>query len=400
MNRVSTFLRKRSQIEEEYARKLIKLTDGEMKKEVPCSISNLKTFDVFTRVVAETRRHASVTESLAGRMLTQVVKPLANERKNQKSQRSILVADTLADRKRVSDAETALNKELEKYHEACRAAYTDMSAYRKSAADPNVKPSVSMKLGDRMKKSKEAARKQELEYREMMAKFNDIQRRFWVDTLPFSLEQLQVLEENRIREMNVAYDTYLALLTEQRDSLALHCDTVSHEHIPHPPPKEKELEIIIHSLRTGKPRPSDQVFQEGVDYQDRESGRPTSHSVSGAMTESSSNGFDGAGSSSSGSASKIAMGAAAGVAVGGAVGVAAASNRSRAATSAAVVSPASSSTSKESSGQASDVPISAYIENLRSEFTQEELARRTGDFSPSKGLFAIMHSQWAPSPVS
>ncbi|KNC52101.1 uncharacterized protein AMSG_00929 [Thecamonas trahens ATCC 50062] len=392
-SRAAAFLRKRAAIEEEYARKLLKLAEAESKKIADSVLGvPLKTVKVFDVMVQDTRRQAVQAESLAGRLVSQVAKPLSNLKKKLKASRVVVVADTAAERKRTEDIGSQMMKERDRYHEACRLAFTDMSTYRKSASDPNIKPSASMKQGDRMKKSKDAARKQEMEYRDALARFNDVQRRFWVDTLPFALEQMQLLEEERINETDSIYDKYLDLVAEARDSLTVHHEAVAAVHTPNPPPAHSELEDIACRLATGNSRPSDIEFCEGVNYQDRDPSAAASPSrLRGATVSSSSE----PGSGGSAAAAAAAAGA---VVVGGGLAVAVAAGGTQTRSTRALTATGVSSAPQ---GSARNTPrsltLDQYIASCRDDLGSDELARRSGDISTKLALFAMLHELWRPS---
>jgi len=236
---VSTFFKKRSEIEADYGKTLLSLcktTSGEKfsaKKLIkgkgggtgPLDEGTVR--DSWVTVQTEVEKLARVQNDFSQKLINEVVDPINNFIKEKDAIRKQLVTEGQKATKILEDTISNYQKAKKTAEKFSKEAEQAQQGYHKATADDPVKPDVIQKLASKVTQAKEKASQADSEYRESVSKANEVKDKFHSDQMPQILAELQKLEEERIKFLKTTLKQFIDLQDAIPPSIKLTCEAMS-----------------------------------------------------------------------------------------------------------------------------------------------------------------------------
>ncbi|KAJ3055216.1 Formin-binding protein 1, partial [Rhizophlyctis rosea] len=272
LDRLNDFLKKRAEIEADYAKSLQKLVRGH--KDELAKKSSEKSVGTFQKAVQSGSVSQSwsqllnETDNLAACHLNVSTTLDIDLRKSVKSQSKeneklvrhqfdeIRKANT--EYKRVCDN---LEKIRGKYEKAMRDMEAAKSAYETASMDMNTTKKDIEKLRNDAEKKAMLGQEATKEYKDCIADTNNQKKKYYTETLPTLLDQIQKEDEiNRIAFLKTSFNKYTDTLASQLEPWKTVTKSMKDTFTTIDPTYDEDLFVKL--MRTGESVPPDFVFEE------------------------------------------------------------------------------------------------------------------------------------------
>ncbi|TPX57212.1 hypothetical protein PhCBS80983_g03976 [Powellomyces hirtus] len=237
LERFNEFLKRRSEIEAEYAKALQKLASGHKEAALASKPKEKGGFGmaVMSGTVAQSwlqlltvtehtaAFHTSLAEQLDGEMRKSIKSQIKDNDKNFKQQFDDIRKTTLEYRKQVDH----LEKTRQKYDKATKDMDAARQAYEGANQDMNKTAKDIEKLRSDAEKKAIVAQDAATAYRQCIEQTNEAKQQFFTETLPNLLDDIQLKDEqNRIDFTRRAFLRYADLLNAQTPSITSSIDAM------------------------------------------------------------------------------------------------------------------------------------------------------------------------------
>jgi len=237
---ISEFLKKRAQLEAEYAKGLAALckavpgAGGGLFSKGPAAVEKeTKTLKAaLLSIQEEGSRAAAGHQDFANKVLNDVVKPLELFLKAKENERKKITTEGQKRVKSVQEAKAAVEKAKENYTKATKEAEAATEAHEKaskelSAATDNKKHQEAEKrASQKATQLNEKAKASEAPYQKAVDTANDVIAKSFGEHLPPLIDQIQTLEEERYAQLRTVLQEYLTAQRAVPTNLEERCQDI------------------------------------------------------------------------------------------------------------------------------------------------------------------------------
>jgi len=127
----------------------------------------------------------------------------------------------------LEDTVSNYQKAKQRAEKLAKEAEQSQQGYHKATTDDTVKPDAIQKLASKVTQAKEKALQADAEYRDTVVRANEVKDKFHSEQMPQILEELQKLEEERIKFLKTTLKQFIDLQDAIPPSIKLTCEAMS-----------------------------------------------------------------------------------------------------------------------------------------------------------------------------
>eukprot|EP01104_Vermistella_antarctica_P020705 TRINITY_DN8972_c0_g1_i1.p1 TRINITY_DN8972_c0_g1~~TRINITY_DN8972_c0_g1_i1.p1 ORF type:complete len:495 (-),score=133.49 TRINITY_DN8972_c0_g1_i1:100-1584(-) len=216
---IAEWFKKLSQVEEAYAKSMLKL-NAQAKKTFGGSKASKTSVEKGTLNTAWGAIHSeieSVGNKHAGfglQVVNEISQSMLAYVKDKEGVRKKLVLEGTKLTKEYNDQVAALKKAKGSYYSKSKDADHAQAAHEKAKADGSMKPKELSKLRSRASKCLDNATSADKEYKKVLKKTNEHQTRFYEKDMPKTLTDFQAFEEDRIKFIKQMFEKHADMRAE------------------------------------------------------------------------------------------------------------------------------------------------------------------------------------------
>eukprot|EP01100_Stratorugosa_tubuloviscum_P002771 TRINITY_DN1657_c1_g3_i1.p1 TRINITY_DN1657_c1_g3~~TRINITY_DN1657_c1_g3_i1.p1 ORF type:complete len:518 (+),score=247.51 TRINITY_DN1657_c1_g3_i1:181-1734(+) len=229
---IAKFFKSLSDVESEYAKNLVKLTQST--KKTLFQKSNVKVGEKEKGTLREgwdqlqaeleniSNRHTQYSVSLAN----EISQSCLNYVKEKELERKRLLTEGQKITKEYQAVIAEMKKSQQNYYSKCKEAEACQLAHEKAKAEGVMKPKDLNKLSAKASKAMEVASAVDSEYKRLIKKANSKQSKFFELEMPLVLKQFQEFEESRIKFLKDTFSKFHSVTSELPPFWKTACDSL------------------------------------------------------------------------------------------------------------------------------------------------------------------------------